>query len=137
MYLLSAYLTLILQPVHAADLAGPPSPPGEPPFHVVVPEPPAFPLLDTANAAPAGVQSALQPTPAPTSLRLTTNGATVYCADRFLAKPLAGVPALDAMRSQLGTRTLKTFSGLGNLQVVEVPPGRTVEDCIQLSNVEM
>lgn len=53
-----------------------------------------------------------------------------YCADQFLAKPLNDVVSLEPLHRQLGTRTRKVFPGLGNLQIVSVPPELEVEDAL-------
>lgn len=59
-----------------------------------------------------------------------TDGISSYRADQFLAKPHAHVESLDALHRQWGARTIETFSGLGNLQVVSVPPELEVEVAI-------
>src|SRR6266513_1947055 len=54
-----------------------------------------------------------------------------YRNDRILVKPLAGAQ-LSVLHALLGTRVLHTFSAIGNLQIIQVPSGTTVDAILPL-----
>src|SRR5437762_8198167 len=54
-----------------------------------------------------------------------------YRNDRILVKPLAGAQ-LSVLHALLGTRVLHTFSAIGNLQIIQVPSGTTVDAVLPL-----
>ena len=54
-----------------------------------------------------------------------------YRSDRILVKPLAGAE-LSVLHAVLGTRVLQTFSAIGNLQIIQVPSGTTVDAILPL-----
>jgi hypothetical protein len=87
----SALFVLLLSSTWAAD--APPAPLQPPPPIVpAVPSPAA-----TAGTASVDTVALAGAPPAAVSLNLKTNGPSVYCADRFLVKPLAAVPTLAAV----------------------------------------
>ena len=51
-----------------------------------------------------------------------------YVQDRILLKP--SVPSIDALHQQLGTRVLRRFPLIENIQVVQLPQGMTVPQAI-------
>lgn len=61
-----------------------------------------------------------------------TNGAKPYRPDRILIqpKPATALASLEHFHARHNARALKTFKRIGNLQVLEVPRGETVESLI-------
>ncbi len=61
-----------------------------------------------------------------TGFPVANSPASLYRPDRILVKPK---PAADlgGMNLTLGVNVLQTFTGVGNLQVVQVPPGKTAD----------
>ncbi|HEY6168924.1 MAG TPA: S8 family peptidase [Verrucomicrobiae bacterium] len=55
-----------------------------------------------------------------------------FRADRILVKPAAGLPTsrLDGLHAELGTRVVRTFAAIGNLQVVRLPADARVSEVI-------
>jgi subtilisin family serine protease len=53
-------------------------------------------------------------------------------AERILVKPKAGVAltTLAAFHTTMGTQVLRTFPGIGTLQILQLPPGANVADVI-------
>src|SRR5439155_7052327 len=67
------------------------------------------------------VNSAAEP-PAPAS----------FCSGRILVKPKEEVslPEMASLHSRMGTRVLRTFPSIGNLQVLELPPQANMQGII-------
>src|ERR1051326_7924664 len=51
-----------------------------------------------------------------------------YRSDRILVKP--SVANIDSLNAQLGTRVLRSYPNIGNIQVVQLPQGMTVSEAI-------
>ncbi len=54
--------------------------------------------------------------------------AQTYRPDRILVKPSVG--NIDALHAQLGTRVVRRYPQIGNIQLVQLPAGTTVPDAI-------
>ena len=52
----------------------------------------------------------------------------LYRQDRILVKP--SVPNINTLNAQLGTRVLRSYPNIGNIQVVQLPQGMTVSQAI-------
>jgi subtilisin family serine protease len=94
-------------------------------------------MLVAAMLLPQAPSFRLISDPGPGGQLTTASVSAPARSDRILVKPLPGVD-LTALNMQLGVTVLRTFPGIGNLQVLQIPAGSLVADLIsayQASNL--